>query len=109
MMLYQSNAVKNFPKIIGIGKNYIKHVKEMGGTEPPKTPVVFFKPWSSLSYAPKEVRIPSAKIHRIDHELELGVFISKGGSNIAKEDAFSHIGGYFIGLDLTDRGKSRLR
>lgn len=28
--LYQSNAAKSFPKVLGIGKNYLKHVKEMG-------------------------------------------------------------------------------
>ena len=42
------------------------------------------KPWSSINYLPKQLYLPSAKIHRIDHELELGVFISKGGSNISK-------------------------
>ena len=33
----------------------------------------------------------------------MAVFISKGGSNIKKEDVHKHIGGYFIALDLTDR------
>ena len=108
-MLYQANAIKSFPKILAIGKNYMKHVVEMGGTEAPKTPVVFLKPWSSLNYVPKQVCLPSAKIHRIDHELELGVFISKGGSNISKENAMNHVGGYFIGIDFTDRGKIYLR
>ena len=103
-MLYHNNAIKSFPKIIAIGKNYMKHVKEMGGTEAPKSPVVFMKPWSSINYMPKSLHLPSAKIHRIDHELELGVFISKGGSNISKENAMSHVGGYFIGIDFTDRG-----
>lgn len=28
-------------KILAIGKNYIKHVKEMGGNEVPKEPVIF--------------------------------------------------------------------
>ena len=32
IIMYQSNAIKSFPKIIAIGKNYMKHVKEMGGT-----------------------------------------------------------------------------
>jgi 2-keto-4-pentenoate hydratase/2-oxohepta-3-ene-1,7-dioic acid hydratase in catechol pathway len=31
-MAFQLNATKSFPKIICIGKNYLKHVKEMGGT-----------------------------------------------------------------------------
>lgn len=103
--MYQSNALKAFPKIICVGKNYLKHVIEMGGAEIPKKPVVFTKPWTSLVYNPTKLHLPISKTHRIDHELELGVFISKGGSNIKKEDVSNHIGGYFIGIDFTDRGK----
>lgn len=102
---YHNSMFKPHPKIICVGKNYLKHVIEMGGAEVPKKPVLFLKPWSSLSYQPATLHLPSSKEHRIDHELELGVYISKGGSNIKKEDAFSHIGGYFIGIDFTDRGK----
>ena len=109
-MLYQSNAIKTLPKIIGIGFNYLKHNQEMGeGSLAPKAPVIFFKPWSSVTYLPKHVHLPSSKLHRVDHELELGVFISKEGRNIAKEDAFSHIGGYFIGIDFSDRSKQLIR
>jgi 2-keto-4-pentenoate hydratase/2-oxohepta-3-ene-1,7-dioic acid hydratase in catechol pathway len=66
--------------------------------------MIFIKPWTSLSYQPKTLHLPISKIHEIDHEIELGVFITKGGSNIKKEDVHSHIGGYFIGIDFTDRG-----
>ena len=52
------------------------------------------------------MNLPACKIHRVDHELELGVFISKAGSNIPKEEALSYIGGYFLGIDFTDRSKS---
>jgi 2-keto-4-pentenoate hydratase/2-oxohepta-3-ene-1,7-dioic acid hydratase in catechol pathway len=41
---------------------------------------------------------------RNDHEAELAVIIGKGGSNIALRDAFDHILGYAIGLDMTVRG-----
>jgi 2-keto-4-pentenoate hydratase/2-oxohepta-3-ene-1,7-dioic acid hydratase in catechol pathway len=62
------------------------------------------KAWSSLAYNPKQLSLEIANTHRIDHELELGVFIKKGGVNIPIKDAMSHVGGYFIGIDLTDRG-----
>lgn len=29
------------PKILAIAKNYVRHVKEMGGDEPPTEPVIF--------------------------------------------------------------------
>jgi 2-keto-4-pentenoate hydratase/2-oxohepta-3-ene-1,7-dioic acid hydratase in catechol pathway len=34
----------------------------------------------------------------------LGVYIENGGKNISKEEAMSHVGGYFIGIDFSDRG-----
>jgi 2-keto-4-pentenoate hydratase/2-oxohepta-3-ene-1,7-dioic acid hydratase in catechol pathway len=66
------------------------------------------KPWSSVTYNPNKVVLATSKVHRIDHELELGVYISKAGSKISKEDALQHVGGYFIGIDFTDRGKTAL-
>lgn len=54
----------------------------MGGTEAPKTPVIFLKSWSSLAFNPKQLSLLIANTHKIDHELELGVFIKKGGKNI---------------------------
>src|SRR5271170_7612300 len=41
---------------------------------------------------------------RNDHEAELAVIIGTGGSSIRKQDAFDHILGYAIGLDMTVRG-----
>ena len=94
---------QQFPKIICVGKNYLKHVIEMGGTQIPEVPMLFLKPWSSLAVDPQQLKLKIAAKHRIDHELELGVFIKKGGSNISKENAMEHVGGYFLALDLTDR------
>jgi fumarylpyruvate hydrolase len=108
MDLFVSNALKVFPKVVCVGKNYLDHVKEMGGFQAPVAPVIFLKPWSSVNYNPKLLALPTSALHRVDHELELGVYIEKGGKNIAKEEAMAHVGGYFIGIDFTDRGKSLL-
>lgn len=83
-MSYLEFVQKASPKIICVGKNYLKHVKEMGGANIPEVPVLFLKPWSSINYAPKLLSLPSAASHRVSHELELGVFISKPGSKIPK-------------------------
>ena len=37
------------------------------------------------------------------HEFELVVAIGQGGRNIAAADAFKHIYGYAVGLDMTRR------
>ena len=100
---YLDFVKQSAPKIICVGKNYLKHVIEMGGKEVPEVPMLFLKPWSSLSLAPTNLALPISLEHQIDHELELGVFINKGGSNIPKEKAMEHVGGYFLALDLTDR------
>lgn len=104
MKSYKDFVTKQFPKIMCIGKNYIKHVNEMGGTEVPKQPVVFLKPWTSLALNPKSITLPRAKNNRIDHEVELGVFFKKSGKNIQEQDVGQYIGGYFLAIDFTDRG-----
>jgi acylpyruvate hydrolase len=52
-VLFQQIVTPNNPKILAIGKNYVKHVKEMGGDEPPKEPVIFSKPFTSIFLAEK--------------------------------------------------------
>ena len=39
--LFKVVANPKNPKILAIAKNYVKHVKEMGGDEPPSEPVIF--------------------------------------------------------------------
>jgi 2-keto-4-pentenoate hydratase/2-oxohepta-3-ene-1,7-dioic acid hydratase in catechol pathway len=49
------------------------------GAEILKEPMFFLKPWSTITFNPSSVYLPSAKIHQVDHELELGFYLSKGG------------------------------
>jgi len=49
----------------------------------------------SMPYPPLTKNLP--------HEIELVVAIGKGGKNIKAADAFSHIYGYAVGLDMTRR------
>ena len=48
--------------------------------------------------------LPAAKIHKIVHEVELGVFICKGGKKIPKQNALDHVGGHFLAIDFSDLG-----
>lgn len=90
------------PKIIAIGKNYVKHVKEMGGDEVPKEPVIFQKPFSSLLFKGSPILLPRHK-RVIHHEIELGFMLCKSGRYIPEKGWKSYVGGYFLALDLTDR------
>ncbi|AGB05374.1 2-keto-4-pentenoate hydratase/2-oxohepta-3-ene-1,7-dioic acid hydratase [Aciduliprofundum sp. MAR08-339] len=88
-------------KILCLGRNYVKHAREMK-SEVPKEPVIFLKPPSSL-VGPDSIILlppPSKTVH---HEVELAVVIGKGGKNIGVKDATSHVLGYTILLDITAR------
>ena len=88
-------------KILCIGRNYLKHAEELGNT-PPKEPIFFAKMPSTL--LPHEGRIIIPKDQgRIDHEIELGVIISKEGKNIPVDRAYEFVAGYTIINDITAR------
>ncbi len=98
---------ERFPvhRIYCVGRNYEEHAKEMGftGREPP---FFFIKPTDTLVLVnPGETgTMPYPPLTKnLHHEIELVVDIGKGGKNIKAADAFSHIYGYAVGLDMTRR------
>lgn len=52
-------------KIIGIGRNYLDHAKEMS-CPLPKEPMFFLKPTSSYILEPNPIKIPENL--KVDHE-----------------------------------------
>jgi acylpyruvate hydrolase len=86
--------------IIGIGRNFAKHAKELGNALQ-STPILFLKPPSSIIYQPALIQLPKLAI--VHHELELGVFIGKTGRDIKASNAHEYIAGYCLGLDMTAR------
>lgn len=97
----------SFPvhRIYCVGRNYVEHAKEMGGTGR-EAPFFFLKPADTIVVAqPGEVAsIPYPTLTtNFHHEIELVVAIGKGGSNISASNAAEHIFGYAVGLDMTRR------
>ncbi len=88
-------------KIIGVGRNYDAHIKEMHAT-PTGEPVLFIKPPTTLCPLSEDIVIPT-RYGSVHHEVELAVLISRGGSAIDENAAMEHIGGYGLALDLTLR------
>lgn len=88
-------------KIVGIGRNYAAHAKEMGAAIP-KEPLIFLKPTSSYVREGSSVEIPSSCTF-LDHEVELGVVIGKKGRDIPESLAMDHVSGYTLALDMTAR------
>jgi 2-keto-4-pentenoate hydratase/2-oxohepta-3-ene-1,7-dioic acid hydratase in catechol pathway len=88
-------------KIIGLGRNYLDHIRELGNAVPERA-VIFCKPLSSLLEDGGTIILPEfAK--ECHHELELAVLIGKVGKNISAERALDHVAGYAVALDLTLR------
>jgi 2-keto-4-pentenoate hydratase/2-oxohepta-3-ene-1,7-dioic acid hydratase in catechol pathway len=94
-------CVGNVGKFICIGLNYADHAAETGA-EIPNEPVVFSK-WTSAIVGPNDaVKIPRDSL-KTDWEVELGVVIGKGGRYISEADALSHVAGYCVINDVSER------
>jgi acylpyruvate hydrolase len=88
-------------KIICIGKNYLKHVKEFDGKVPEEL-CFFMKPDTALLKDNESFYHPdfSKEIH---HEVEIVVKIDKVGKNIQKQFAHKYYSEIGIGIDFTAR------
>ncbi len=94
-------CVGSIGKFICIGLNYSDHAAESGMQVPPE-PVVFNK-WTSAIVGPDDtVEIPRGSV-KTDWEVELGVVIGKGGRYIEEADALSHVAGYCVVNDVSER------
>ena len=88
-------------KFICIGLNYADHAKESGLEVPPE-PVIFFKATSAIIGPNDNVEIPRKSV-KSDWEVELGVVIGKETKYISESDSQSHIAGYCVINDLSER------
>jgi 2-keto-4-pentenoate hydratase/2-oxohepta-3-ene-1,7-dioic acid hydratase in catechol pathway len=90
-------------KIIGIGKNYAAHAREMGGAPPDEDPLIFLKAPSAV-IGPDEVIVLPAVSQRVDHEAELGVVIGRRARDLRpEEDPLHYVLGYVCVNDVTAR------
>jgi len=88
-------------KIVGIGLNYSDHAAELGA-EPPTEPVVFLKAVTALNGPFDPVILPRGSI-KTDWEVELGIVIGRRAKYVEKADALSHVAGYTIVNDVSER------
>jgi len=85
--------------IYAVGRNYVSHAQEMDSTvlEEP----IFFQKSSACLSDDSVITLPRGR--EIHHELEIVVSIGRNGSSIPSEEAWIHVDGLCLGLDLTDR------
>ena len=95
-------CVGSVGKFVCIGLNYSDHAKEAGMAVPAE-PVVFMKATSSICGPDDRVVIPRGS-KKTDWEVELGVVIGKPGKYVDEAQALSHVAGYCVINDLSERG-----
>ena len=88
-------------KIIGIGRNYLEHARELGN-EIPVVPILFFKPPTALIGNGDAILLPSVST-RVEFEAEIGVVIAKRVRNVDQAAAEKAIDGFVCVNDVTCR------
>ncbi|RDD54096.1 MAG: FAA hydrolase family protein [Candidatus Korarchaeota archaeon NZ13-K] len=94
------------PKIICLGRNYAEHAAETG-SEPPKEPVIFMKPRTSLNDPFSDVMVPDDYTSEVDYEGEIAFIVRRGGRRLSEGEARSSILGYLAFNDVTARDLQR--
>jgi 2-keto-4-pentenoate hydratase/2-oxohepta-3-ene-1,7-dioic acid hydratase in catechol pathway len=88
-------------KFICIGLNYSDHAAE-SNMPVPAEPIVFMKATSCIIGPNDDVVIPRGSM-KTDWEVELGVVIGKPAKYVTEQDALSHVAGYCVVNDLSER------
>jgi len=95
------SCLTNPGKFVAIGLNYSDHAAETGQPVPTE-PIVFMKATSSINGPNDNIEISEGS-KKLDWEVELGIVIGKHTKNIKEEQASSHIFGYCMVNDISER------
>lgn len=93
--------VAGVSKFIAIGLNFSDHAAESGLPEPSE-PVIFTKAISCIQGPDDRIVLPRGS-KKSDWEVELGVVIGTRASYVDKADALSHVAGYCVVNDVSER------
>jgi 2,4-diketo-3-deoxy-L-fuconate hydrolase len=88
--------------VVCVGMNYAAHAAESGAA-PPSQPVIFFKHPNTVVGPNDDVLVPRGA-GKVDWEVELGVVIGRRARYLGSpEDALSHVAGYVLSNDVSER------
>jgi len=93
--------VAHIGKFLAIGLNYADHAAE-AGMPLPKEPILFTKAITCIQGPDDEVMLPKGS-QKTDWEVELGVVIGQRARYVTQKDALSHVAGYCVVNDLSER------
>jgi 2-keto-4-pentenoate hydratase/2-oxohepta-3-ene-1,7-dioic acid hydratase in catechol pathway len=84
-----------------VGLNYVQHAIETNAAIP-TDPILFNKAPSCISGPNDDVILPKNSV-KADWEVELAFVIGKTAHYVSEADALSHIAGYFVCNDVSER------
>ncbi len=93
--------VAGIRQFMAIGLNYRDHAAE-SGMAIPEEPVVFTKAITSIAGPDDEVQLPEGSVAG-DWEVELAVVIGTVARRVPPERALSHVAGYCLANDVSER------
>jgi 2-keto-4-pentenoate hydratase/2-oxohepta-3-ene-1,7-dioic acid hydratase in catechol pathway len=88
-------------KFVAIGLNYSDHAAEVG-LAIPSEPIIFLKAVTSVCGPNDPVEKPRGST-KLDWEVELGLVIGKRAKYVEEADALSHVAGYCLANDVSER------
>ncbi|UTD26873.1 fumarylacetoacetate hydrolase family protein [Bradyrhizobium sp. WD16] len=94
-------CVGSVGKFVCVGLNYSDHAAESGMAIPTE-PVLFMKATSAICGPNDDVEIPLGA-EKTDWEVELGVVIGRPAKYVSDQDALSHVAGYCVVNDVSER------
>jgi 2-keto-4-pentenoate hydratase/2-oxohepta-3-ene-1,7-dioic acid hydratase in catechol pathway len=93
--------ITNPSKIICLGLNYADHAQEQGKSAP-DYPMMFAKGPNALCGDGDTVPYPLG-VEQFDYEVELAFVVGRRARRVTLEDAYQHVAGYTVFMDLSAR------
>lgn len=95
------SCVGNIGNFIAVGLNYADHAAE-SNMPIPKEPILFNKAPSCVVGPNDEVVLPKGS-KKTDWEVEIAIVIGSRASYVSEKDALSHVAGYCVCNDVSER------
>ena len=95
------SCLASVPNFHCVGLNYSKHAAE-AGMPIPAEPILFSKATSCLNGPNDNIILPKDSL-KSDWEVELGVIIGQDTHYVSEADALSHVAGYCLINDMSER------
>lgn len=87
--------------VIAVGLNYVEHARETNNALPAE-PILFNKHTATLAGPNDPLMRPPGSV-AMDWEVELAVVIGRPAWHVSKEEALTHVAGYCLANDVSER------